>query len=69
MRYLKRWVQVLSVSLPTVFCLFAVSLFTESLAQAMGVCCQTSIIIARDLDAVSILSEMFVIARGKRGKS
>ena len=43
---------------------------TESLAQAMGVCCETSIIFARDLDAVqSILSEMFVIARGTRGKS
>ena len=48
---------------------FHLSAITESLAQAMGVCCQTSIIFARDLDAVSILSEMFVIARGTRGKS
>ena len=30
---------------------------------------RTSIIFARDLDAVIILSEMFVIARGARGKS
>ena len=79
MRYLKRCIQALSLSLPAVFCLFTVSLLTcffhssamtESLAQAMGVCCEMSIIFARDLDAVqSILSEMFVIARGTRGKS
>ena len=30
---------------------------------------ETSIFFARDFDAVSILSEMFVIARGTRGQS
>ena len=53
----------------TAHLLFSLSCNDREPGTGYGSLLSNILIFARDLDAVSILSEMFVIARGKRGKS